>query len=201
MFIELPFLTILRTYFCPKFLFKKLYIIIVNFNKKGDLFWRFTLLYLQLNEISNLLQLFPSKTKRKNSIMKNIALRTLAIVLFISTSLASCSSDDGGETVIVLTSYITDVTGPETGVVNQDITFNVKYFAENGCGSFDQFIQTQSGNTKTILAQVKYIGDNCGNTQTEITTPYTFNVNVPGTYTFKFRKNASQFITREVIVE
>ena len=154
-----------------------------------------------LNERSNLLKLLPSKTKRKNSIMKNIALKTLAIVLFISTSLTSCSSDDGGETVITSTSYITDATGPETGFVNQDITFNVKYFAENGCGAFDQFIQTQSGNTKTIVAQLKYVGDNCGNTQTEITTPYTFNVNVAGTYTFKFKKNASQYITRVVIVE
>jgi len=133
--------------------------------------------------------------------MKKLALRTLAIVLFISTSLVSCNNDDGGETIILKTSYLTSVEGPVTGALNQDITLNVKYTAENGCGAFNKFVETQSGTTKTIQVQVKYVGDNCGSTPTEVTSPYTFNVNQPGTYTFKFKRNASQFITHVVTVE
>ena len=133
--------------------------------------------------------------------MKKIALRTLAIVLFISTTLSSCNNDDGGETVIVTTAYFSEVAGPITGAINEDITLTVKYIADNACGVLDRYDEIQSGNTKTVGVLVKYTGDNCGAVPTEVTSPYTFNVNVPGTYTFKFRKNASQFITHVVTVE
>ncbi|WP_296151021.1 hypothetical protein [uncultured Flavobacterium sp.] len=133
--------------------------------------------------------------------MKKFALKTLAVVLFISTSLASCNNDDGGETIMLKNSYLTSVEGPVTGTVNQKITLTTKYIAENGCGAFNQFNELQNGTTKTIDVQVKYTGANCGSTPTEITTPYTFEVIEPGTYTFKFKKNASQFITHVVTIE
>lgn len=133
--------------------------------------------------------------------MKKFALKTLAVVLFISTSLASCNNDDGGETIMLKNSYINSVEGPITGTVNQRITLTTKYTAENGCGEFSQFNETINGNSKTIDVQVKYVGADCGSTPTEITTPYTFEVIEPGTYTFKFKKNASQFITHVVTIE
>jgi len=133
--------------------------------------------------------------------MKKFALKTLAVVLFISTSLVSCSNDDGGETVMLKTSYVTSVEGPITGSINEDITLTTKFVAENGCGQFNKFFETINGSTKTIGVQVKYTGTNCGSTPTEITTPYKFRVNQAGTYTFKFRRNDTQFITHVVTVE
>lgn len=132
--------------------------------------------------------------------MKKFALKTLAI-LFIATSLSSCSNDDGGETIILKTSYVTSVEGPITGAIDQDITLTTKFKAENGCGEFEKFVEIINSTTKTIHVQVKYVGENCGSTPTEKTVPYTFKVNRAGTYTFKFKKNETQFITHVVTVE
>lgn len=133
--------------------------------------------------------------------MKKFALKTLAITLFIATSITSCSSDEGGETIISKTSFLTSVEGPATGNVNEKITLTTKYFIDNNCGVFERFNELQSTNTKTIDVQVKYTGDNCPAAPKEVTTPYVFEVNQAGTYTFKFKKSASQFITHVVTVE
>lgn len=133
--------------------------------------------------------------------MKKFALKTVAVVLFLATSLSSCSSDDGGETIIIKNSYLTSVDGPVTGTVNQEITLTTKYVIENSCGQFEKFNEVQNGNSKTIDVQVKYTGENCTTASTEVTTPYKFTVIAPGTYTFKFKRNASQFITHVVTVE
>lgn len=133
--------------------------------------------------------------------MKKFALKTIAAVLFIATSLTSCSNDDGGETIIFKNSFLTSVEGPETGLVNQEITLTTKYVIENGCGQFEKFNEIQNGNNKTIDVNVKYTGANCGNTSTEVSAPYKFMVNQAGTYIFKFKKSASQFITHVVVVE
>lgn len=132
--------------------------------------------------------------------MKKFALKTLAI-LFISSSLISCSNDEGGETIMLKTSYITSVEGPIIGTVDQDITLTAKFNAENSCGEFEKFVETTNANTKTIHVQVKYVGSNCGSNPTEKTVPYTFRVNRAGTYTFKFKKNDTQFINHVVTVE
>ena len=62
--------------------------------------------------------------------MKKFALKTVAVVLFLATSLSSCSSDDGGETIIIKNSYLTSVDGPVTGTVNQEITLTTKYYLQ-----------------------------------------------------------------------
>lgn len=132
--------------------------------------------------------------------MKKFALKTLAI-LFISVTLTSCNNDDGGETIMLKTSYINSVEGPTTGAIDQDITLTTKFTAENSCGEFNRFVETINTNTKTIHAQVKYVGTNCGSTPVQMTVPYTFRVNRAGTYTFKFKRNETQFITHVVTVE
>lgn len=133
--------------------------------------------------------------------MKKFALKSVAAILFVSFSLTSCSNDDGGETVIIQNEFVTAATAPETGVVNQDITIDLKYMADNACGQFNKFVETTNGNTKIIEVQVKYVGTDCGENPSEVALPYTFKVNQPGTYTFKFKRNASQYLTRVVTVE
>ena len=133
--------------------------------------------------------------------MKKFALKSIAAIFFTSLSIVSCSSDDGGETVILQNEFVTVATAPETGLVNQDITIDLKYMVDNPCGQFNKFVETTTGNTKIIEVQVKYVGSDCGQNASEVAVPYTFKVNQPGTYTFKFKRNASQYLTRVVTVE
>lgn len=132
--------------------------------------------------------------------MKNFALKTFALVLFVST-LFACSSDDESETIITKNELVTAVTGSDTAAINEDVTFQVSFDVENSCGNFHQYLETISGNTKTIQVQTKYRGTNCGATASTKTEPYTFRLNTAGTYVFKFKSSATAFITKTVVIE
>ena len=133
--------------------------------------------------------------------MKKFALKTLAVVLFVSTAFTSCSNDDESETIITKNELVSAVTGPETGAINQEVTFQVTYGVENSCGNFHQYLETISGNSKTIQVQTRYIGTNCATTAATKTEPYKFTLNTAGTYVFKFKSSATAFITKTVVIE
>lgn len=133
--------------------------------------------------------------------MKKFALKTLAIVLFVSTAFTSCSSDDSGETIITQNEFVTAVAGPETGTLNQEITFNVTFNVQNSCGSFYKFVETVAGNTKTVQVQARYTGSNCDAVASTKTEPYKFTINTAGTYVFKFKSSATAFVTKTVVIE
>ena len=134
--------------------------------------------------------------------MKKFALKTMALVLFVSTALTSCSSDDdSSNSQTTQKEFVTAVTGPVTGTVNQEITLNVTFAVDNTCGQFNRYIVATSGNTKTIEVEVKYAGSNCGTTPSTKTEPYKFRVNQAGTYVFKFKKSATEFATQTVVIQ
>lgn len=133
--------------------------------------------------------------------MKKFALKTIAAILFVSTSLLSCSDDEESEIIITRNEFATEVTGPETGTLNQEITFNVTFNVQNSCGNFYKFAETISGNTKTIQVQSIYNNSDCGNTIVSKTQPYKFMLNTAGTYTFKFKSSESAYITKTVVIE
>lgn len=133
--------------------------------------------------------------------MKKFALQTIALVLFVSTAFTSCSSDDSGETLTLQKEFVTAVTGPTTGTVNQEVALSVTYAVDNSCGQFNKYVETLNGNTKTIEVEAKYVGTNCGTTPATKTEPYKFIVNQAGTYVFKFKKSATEFITQTVVVQ
>lgn len=133
--------------------------------------------------------------------MKKFALKTMALVLFVSTSFTSCSSDDdSGNSQTTQKEFVTAVTGPTTGTVNQELTLNVTFVIDNSCGQFNKFIVATSGNTNTIEVEAKYTGNNCGTTPSTKTQPYKFTANQAGTYTLKFKKSATEFITQTVVI-
>lgn len=133
--------------------------------------------------------------------MKKFALKTMALVMFVSTALTSCSNDDdSGNSQTTQKEFVTAVTGPTTGTVNQEVTLNVTFVVDNSCGAFNKYIVATSGNTNTIEVEVKYTGNNCGTTPSTKTQPYKFTANQAGTYTLKFKKSATEFITQTVVI-
>jgi ABC-type oligopeptide transport system substrate-binding subunit len=133
--------------------------------------------------------------------MKKFALKTLAVILFVSTAVTSCSSDNDSETIITQNEFVTAVAGPETGNLNQEISFDVTYVVDNACGSFDSFVETTSGSTKTVEVKVKYVGDECVAAPSTKTEAFKFTINTAGTYTFKFRSSAIAFITKTIVIQ
>lgn len=131
--------------------------------------------------------------------MKNFASKTFALVLFVST-LFACSSDDGGESIIVKRQSITAVEGPTEGNPSQEITLNVSYQVDNACGQFERFTEVVNGNTKTINIEARYTGGDCGNTVSTKMQPYKITIIQTGTYIFKFKKSETEFVTHTIVI-
>jgi len=132
--------------------------------------------------------------------MKKFALKTMALVLFVSTMISSCSSDEGGEIITARRQEVTAVDGPTTGTVGEALTLNVSYKIDNSCGVFYRFSEVVTGQIKTIDTEVKYTGDNCPANPTTAIQPYQVTIIQPGTYIFKFRKTGVQFITHTIVI-
>ncbi len=133
--------------------------------------------------------------------MKKIKFQAIALVAFLAVGAASCSSDDSTPSTNLATVYATEVTGPETGDVNQELSYTVKYTVANNCGLFNRFVESTSGNTKTIGIVARFAGNECGNTPVVKDTVYKFKPTAAGTYTLKFNKTASEFLTKSVVVD
>lgn len=133
--------------------------------------------------------------------MKKFKLQAVALVLLVSTAFTSCSDDDSGTSLVTKKSLVTAVTGPETGDLNQDVTLNVTFAVENNCGAFNRYIETTEGTTKNIEVEAKYEGSDCGTTATTKTTTYKFKSATAGTYSLKFKKTATEFITHTIVID
>lgn len=131
--------------------------------------------------------------------MKNLKLKVVALVLFVSAGFTSCSKDDE-PSMVTKTAFVSVVEGAETATVNQELTFNVTYGVENSCVFFNKFIETTAEKTTTVVVETKYEGSNCTTDAATKTTTYKFKATVAGTYMLKFQKNATEFITKTIVV-
>ncbi len=125
--------------------------------------------------------------------------------LMAFTLLTGCdpgSNDDGKECYKSLYIGVNNVTGPETVPINQPIVFSVSYFVDSACGDFkDFYVETNGAYERTMTLQVEYDGCNCTPAQTTKSINYSFTPAVSGTYTFKFKVDATNVITKVVTVQ
>jgi hypothetical protein len=133
--------------------------------------------------------------------MKKLRLQTVAMILFVAVSLTACSKDDDQPQAVTKTSLVSAITGPTTGIPNQELSFTVTYAVENNCGTFNKFVETTTENTKKIEVQSKYEGTSCGTTPATKTTTYKMKPTAEGTYTLKFKKTATEYVTQTIVVK
>ncbi|MFV8368771.1 hypothetical protein [Flavobacterium sp. LB2R40] len=132
--------------------------------------------------------------------MKKIKLQVIALVLVVASGFASCSNDDDQQVIITKKSFVSAVTGPTTGTVNQELVLSVTFDVENKCSVFNKFIETATDNTKVIEVETKLEGVDCGTIPVSKITTYKFKATAAGTYLFKFKKSATEFITQTIVV-
>jgi len=133
--------------------------------------------------------------------MKKIKLTTIALVLFAGAAFTSCSNDDDNTTApVTKRHFVTAVTGPTTGTVNQELTLNVSFAVDNNCGTFSKFVETAPADQPLIEVEAKYAGTDCGTTPVTKTAPYKFKSTAKGTYNLKFKKSATESITQTIVI-
>ena len=121
--------------------------------------------------------------------------------LFISTFfllLLSCNDDDEtgiDNCISYQRAFITEVNAPTEGLLNQPIDIEVIFQVNDGCGGFNNFIETDNGNSKTIEVDAKYEGCFCTQAIETIIENFTFTPTSTGLYTLKFKSPNAEFIT------
>jgi hypothetical protein len=139
-----------------------------------------------------------------NFIMKKFKLQSVLFVLFAATVLISCDKDDDSPStpeLITKNTFVTDVTGPTTGKVDEAITLNIAFTVDNSCGDFNKFIDVTIDKEKGLQVQAKYPSAICDKKVPEPkTTTYQFKSTAKGSYTIKFRKSETEFKTHTIVI-
>ena len=136
--------------------------------------------------------------------MKNFKIKSVLVVLFLSITLFSCSNDDDKAPVKETTkiAFASEVKGPATGKVNDELSYEVTFTADNACGVFNKFTEATIGTEKGLQVEVKYPSEVC---TLQVPTPqkaiYKFKSTIKGTFDIKFRKSETEFITTKVVIE
>ncbi|MBS7253468.1 hypothetical protein [Flavobacterium branchiicola] len=136
--------------------------------------------------------------------MKSFRLKSVLVVLFLSTALISCSNDDDKAVAPAKgkVAFVTEIKGPETGKVNDELSYDVTFLVDNACGEFDKISETTIGSVKGLQVEAKYPSDVC---TLQIPDPkktvYKFKATAKGTFEIKFKKSETEFLTQKVVIE
>lgn len=137
--------------------------------------------------------------------MKNFSLKLVLVVLFLSIGVISCSNDDDKPNTPEPTtknSLVTEVKGPATGKVNEELSYDVTFIVDNACGEFNKITDVTIGTVKGLQVQAKYPSEVCTQQVPDPKkTVYKFKSTTKGTFEIKFKKSETEFITTKVVVE
>lgn len=90
---------------------------------------------------------------------------------------------------------------PANGNVNQTIPIDISFEINNGCGSFGNITETNSGNTKTITVNAKYEGCFCTQNMGVVQKTYNFIAATTGLHTIKFIQPNGEFLTYSINIQ
>jgi len=137
--------------------------------------------------------------------MKSFRLKSVLVVLFLSTALISCSNDDdkAESAVKTKTAFVTKIEGPATGKVNDELSYDVTYLVDNACGEFDKISETKIGDVSGLQVVAKYPSEGVCTQQVPDPkkTVYKFKATAKGTIEIKFKKSETEFLTQKVVIE
>jgi len=136
--------------------------------------------------------------------MKNFKFKSVLVVLFLATALISCSNDDkpSGPNPVVKVASVTEITGPATGKVNEELSYDITFVADNACAEFSKFSETIISDVRGLQVEVKDPSEVCTlQVPNPKKTVYKFKSDVKGTFEFKFKKSDKEFVTKKVVIE
>ena len=97
--------------------------------------------------------------------------------------------------------HVVQVSGPSSTSINTDVTLQVKFGVNSGCGHFGRFEKTEADFNHNITVIAKYEGCVCTANAPVRTVNYLFKASTPGIYYLKFKKNSTQVITHQITVQ
>ncbi len=130
--------------------------------------------------------------------MKNTSF--LFIVLIFLTSGCKKSANDTSSFPVHWN--VTKVEGPNTGLVNQDLSLTIYYPTSSGCDIFDKFEQSTHGNVVSVKAfGHTEINSFCTQVALERTVIFNFQPNSPGNFEIRFINRDNSYLTHNLIIK
>ncbi len=137
--------------------------------------------------------------------MKSFRLKSVLVVLFLSIAFVSCSNDDDNDKTPVPTTkaaLVTEIKGPATGKVNDELSYEVTYVVDNSCAEFDKISEVTIGSVKGLQVIAKYPAAVCTQQVPEPKkTVYKIKPTAKGTVEIKLKKSETEFLTQKVVIE
>ena len=106
---------------------------------------------------------------------------------------ASCTEKEDDNCESREKAWVKVVSAPTTGVVNQNVKFDLTFNVGNGCGSFDKIEEAGTSMDKKLTVYAKYVGCNCTQDAPTISTSYNFKPSVAGNYSLTFQTGDNKF--------
>lgn len=131
--------------------------------------------------------------------MKSL-IKIFGIALLGAATFTSCLGDDvtSDSCTYSIQNPVTEVTGPSTGTVGQQLTFSVKFNRTNSCYVSSEFIEMDT-NPKTVTVLSGFAGCACTPSTDVLTKEHKFTPTAAGEYQLRFQGN-NTFITKTVTV-
>ncbi len=128
--------------------------------------------------------------------------KTIALYTILIITILSCKKNKQEEQCISYTlAPVTNVTGGNTALINQELNLTVSFLSINGCGQFENIEESSSGNTTTLKINAKYEGCVCTQDVSTKTTFYKFKKAEAGIYELKFSQPDSTFYNYTITVQ
>lgn len=135
--------------------------------------------------------------------MKSFRLKLILSLLFVATVFFSCNSDDDQpiDKSTTKSAFVTEIRGAESGKVNEELSYEIFFAADNECGEFDRYSEVMIDKVKGLQVEVKYPAEACSK-QVPVSkfTVFKFKTTEKGTFEIKFKKSKTEFITHTVII-
>ena len=139
--------------------------------------------------------------------MKKIKLKSVVFVLFSMAIFASCSSDEDTKNPetpqpIFKSAYATEVTGPTTGKVNEELTYMVSFTVDNACGEYNKMTDIEIKKEKGYQVEAKYPAT-CSTPDSPQTkrTAYKVKPTMKGTFYLRIAKSETEYIVTTVVID
>lgn len=125
--------------------------------------------------------------------------KTYLLLLSFAICFAFCDKS-GKNCLNYSTAAVSEVSGPATALVNQEVDITVRYFFTNGCGSFEKLETSQTGNVIDVSVRAKYEGCVCTDILLSGETVYKFRASRPGSYQLNFERPHNTVLTHTITV-
>lgn len=134
--------------------------------------------------------------------MKSLFQKNIVILFSFALLLLSFKKNKENSNCLSYTNAaVTNIAGPNTAFVNQEIVLTISFQCTNGCGQFGSFEETSLGNNINITVKAKYEGCICTQDFPIRTTQYKFKKSQSGSFELRFLQSNNSYLSHTIVVQ